>query len=101
MMSTETETRQDVQSRIPTFETIEEEAEFWDTHDTTEFEDEFEEVTDVRPIGLQRDGRLNLWLEPEAADALSRQAEEQGTGPALLALNWILERLGQPAAKVG
>lgn len=29
-------------SRIPHFKTIEEEAEFWDTHDLTEFEDEFE-----------------------------------------------------------
>jgi hypothetical protein len=30
--------------RIPKFASIEEEAVFWDTHDTTEFEDEFEEV---------------------------------------------------------
>src|SRR5437899_3153261 len=35
-------------SRIPTFKTIEEAAEFWDTHDSAEFEDEFEDVTNVR-----------------------------------------------------
>jgi CopG antitoxin of type II toxin-antitoxin system len=29
---------------IPAFNNIEEEAEFWDTHDTTEFEDEFKPV---------------------------------------------------------
>jgi len=34
-------------SRIPTFSKIEEEAEFWDNHDITEFEDELELVTDV------------------------------------------------------
>ena len=33
-------------SRIPHFNSIEEEAEFWDTHDSTEFEDEWEEVTE-------------------------------------------------------
>ena len=31
-------------SRIPEFKTIEEEAEFWDTHDTTDYEDEFKPV---------------------------------------------------------
>lgn len=32
------------ESRIPEFTNIEEEAQFWDTHDTTEFEDEFRPV---------------------------------------------------------
>jgi len=35
-------------SRIPTFKTIEEEAEFWDTHSIEEFADELETVTDVK-----------------------------------------------------
>jgi hypothetical protein len=30
--------------KIPRFKSRQEEAEFWDTHDTTEFEDEFVEV---------------------------------------------------------
>lgn len=34
-------------SEIPEFESIQEEAEFWDTHDTTEFLDEFEEADNV------------------------------------------------------
>ena len=40
-MSEQSEPRK---SRIPEFSSIEEEAEFWDTHDTTEFEDEFKPV---------------------------------------------------------
>ena len=32
-------------NRIPDFPSIEEEAEFWDTHDTTDFEEEFHLVT--------------------------------------------------------
>lgn len=35
-------------SRIPRFKSIEEEAAFWDSHDSTEFEDEFVEVDAVR-----------------------------------------------------
>ncbi|MCB9438387.1 MAG: hypothetical protein H6673_15535 [Anaerolineales bacterium] len=31
-------------SRIPQFKTIQEEAEFWDTHDTTDFEDEMKPI---------------------------------------------------------
>ncbi len=30
---------------IPDFSSIEEEAAFWDTHDTTGFEDEFHQIT--------------------------------------------------------
>ncbi|RJS82250.1 hypothetical protein CW713_05345 [Methanophagales archaeon] len=37
---------------IPIFKSVEEEAEFWDTHDTEEFADEFEpvEVKFARPL---------------------------------------------------
>ncbi len=81
-------------SRIPTFASIEEEAEFWDTHDTTEFEDEWEEVDDVVFIGLAPNGRMYLWFEPEVVAALSAEATAQGTYPARLARRWILEKLG-------
>lgn len=83
-------------SRIPTFQTVEEEAEFWDTHSFTEFEDELEEVTDIVVVGLRGDGRLILWLEPEATAALTEHAERLATYPADLARRWILERLGLP-----
>jgi CopG antitoxin of type II toxin-antitoxin system len=96
MASTKAENQTAAARRIPTFRSIEEAAEFWDSHDSAEFEDEFEEVTDVRMIGLLHDGRLILWLEPEQAAALRRQAKEQGTYPATLARRWILEHLGLP-----
>jgi hypothetical protein len=34
-------TRAPAKRRLPEFKSIEEEAEFWDTHDTTDFEEEF------------------------------------------------------------
>lgn len=42
-----------IQRKIPVFDSVEEEAHFWDTHDSGEFEDEFEpvEVEDANPLG--------------------------------------------------
>ena len=36
------------ESRIPTFETVEEEAAFWDSHSLADFEDELKIVTNVK-----------------------------------------------------
>lgn len=93
MASTKVIQRPATQSRIPRFATVEEEAEFWDTHDITEFDDELETVTDARFIGLKRDGTLLLWLEPEAAATLSERAAREGTTPGHLARRWVLEHL--------
>ena len=35
------------QSKLPRIDSIQELAEFWDTHDLTDFEDELEEVTEL------------------------------------------------------
>lgn len=83
-------------SRVPTFATIDEAAAFWDTHDSTEFEDEFEDVDDVRFIGLKGDGTMILWFGPEAVERLTGQAQAVGTTPTLLARRWVLEKLGLP-----
>ena len=79
-------------SRIPQFETLEEEAAFWDTHDTTEFEDEFEalEVSFARPL-LRRG--LTVPLNTQTIEQLGRLAAEQKTDPAALARIWIMDRL--------
>ena len=69
-----------LKSRIPSFQGIEEEAEFWDTHDSTEFEDEFEQVTDVRFV-VTRDGpskALTVRLPQDAFEALVQEARTQG-----------------------
>lgn len=94
MASSGTTSHQSATSRIPDFRSWEEEAEFWDRHSFEEFEGELEEVTDIKLVGLSRDGRLFLWLEPEAAAALTKAAAEQGIGPGRLARRWVRERLG-------
>lgn len=85
-------------SRIPTFRTIEEEAEFWDTHDTTEFEDEFEDVTgEVEIVGIRLPNAITVKLDEATLAALDERAAARDMGAATLAREWILERLGEPA----
>jgi hypothetical protein len=78
-------------SRIPEFASREEEAAFWDTHDTTDFEDEF------RPIKLRVAKNLThiLQIPFDSKDmrALSARAKEKGTDIITLARQWVLERV--------
>lgn len=52
-------------SRIPEFKSIEEEAEFWDTHDITDFLDELEPAEFELSPELRRklEERSREWLE--------------------------------------
>ncbi len=84
--------QQENKSRIPDFKTIEE-AEFWDTHDSTEFEDEFTEVDDVQFVMKTHKKPLTLRLEEQSLNELRKIAREKGIGPSTLARMWILERL--------
>lgn len=84
-------------SRIPDFRTREEEAEFWDSHDFTEFLDE------TRPVKLRLRGNLSegltVRLEPRDREELERRAAEQGIGPSTLVRMWIKDRLRQPGGQ--
>jgi hypothetical protein len=80
-------------SRIPTFKTIEEEAEFWDTHDLTEFADELEEVHGVSFYAVESPDVVTLRFTGEELAALAKRAREQQISPAALAWRWVMERL--------
>ena len=80
-------------SRIPEFSSLEEEAQFWDTHDTTEFEDEFHPVQ-VRFAKKLSEG-FKVRFDPETATKLREIASEQGVGPTTLIRMWVLEHLRQ------
>lgn len=79
--------------RIPVFSTLEEEAEFWDSHDTADFESEFKPI-DVRFARNLSEG-LTVRFDPETLRKLREQARQKGIGPTTLARMWILERLQQ------
>lgn len=81
--------------RIPAFNTIEEEAEFWDTHDITDFIDEGMPAEFVRPSGSTT--TLFLRLDRSELEELDRRAAARGTDTASLARAWIEERLREDA----
>ncbi|MGH2557502.1 MAG: CopG family antitoxin [Thermomicrobiales bacterium] len=82
-------------SRIPTFRTIEEEAEFWDTHDLMDFENEIEWVTDVKFVPADLSSAITLVFDEASLAELNTRAQKLDTTPSSLARQWVLERLHQ------
>lgn len=78
-------------SGIPQFASYEEEAAFWDTHDTTDYEEEFRPV-EVR-FAKNLSETLNIRLDRETLASLRDEARQKGVGPTTLARMWILEHL--------
>jgi hypothetical protein len=93
--SVQTENEAQRTSKIPHFRSIEEEAEFWDTHDSTEFEDEFEDVEDdTRFIVLRPTERwIPLVLDSDAMAVLEERASQEQIGTSALIRKWVLEKL--------
>lgn len=82
-------------SRIPDFQNREEEAEWWDTHDLSDYWDELR-PTDVRVApDLTSEHRLTVRLAGADQAELDRRARDQGVGPSALVRRWIKERLRQ------
>jgi hypothetical protein len=79
--------------KAPRFKSREEEAEFWDTNDTTDFEDELVEVKLKvgRPLGHILAVRLNA----KTIGRLGELGRKKGIGASTLARMWLLERLEQ------
>jgi hypothetical protein len=78
--------------RIPSFSNVEEEAEFWDTHDFTDYLEEAKSVTVVYG-GLAE--RLTIRLEPSDRETLAQLSRSKGIGPSTLVRMWVKERLQQ------
>ena len=78
-------------SRIPEFATVEEEAEFWDTHDLSDYWDEFTPAT-VRVSPTLASVHV-VRLDAADHEELTHHADAQGTDPSTPARRWIRERL--------
>ena len=86
-MTKKTTTKQ----RIPAFASIEEEAAFWDTHSTTDYEDEFKPVR-VRFAKKLSEG-LTIRLDPATLEKVRAEAHERGIGATTLIRMWVLEHV--------
>ncbi len=76
--------------KIPDTDSIQELAQFWDTHDLTDFEDQLEEVTE--PV-FERETVVEIHLQPQEVEAVKKIAQSKGISYADLIREWILERV--------
>jgi hypothetical protein len=98
---------------IPSFNNIEEEAEWWDTHDTTDFQHLLKPVSITiggelaEQIANHREEsnhnelteKLTLRLDRSDRAALTKYAKRKGIGPSTLARMWVKEHLEEEAAR--
>ena len=76
---------------LPETDSIQELAQFRDTYDVTDFEDELEEITE--PVFLRRTV-IALDLESEEAEAVKKLAQSKGVADAELIRGWVREKIG-------
>lgn len=86
-------------SRIPEFATREEEAEWFDTHDMADYQDEFKTVRARFAKNLSEG--ITIRLDPTTLAELRTRAHEKGIGPTTLARMWIIEHLRELQGKTG
>ena len=77
-------------TNIPQTDSIQELADFWDTHDITDFEDELEEMS--APV-FERKTTIAVRFEPEESERLQALAKSRGISPDNLIREWVTERI--------
>jgi predicted HicB family RNase H-like nuclease len=76
------------------FASYEEAAEFWDTHDTTDYSDTFETVVVEAELNRRR---YEVEIDEDLMRALTEQAEKRGIGVNQLVSEMLKEKI-RPAA---
>jgi len=76
---------------IKPFKTLEEEANFWDTHDTTMLGKV--PLLELPLLEKEKVESLTLRLQKSIKRKLEKTARQKGIGPTTLARMWIVERL--------
>ncbi len=80
-------------TKLPRTDSIQELAEFWSTHDLTDFEDELVEVSE--PVFVRRNA-IKVPLKSQEAKAVERIAEANGVSREQLIRSWVLQNLTPP-----
>ena len=82
--------KKDTIKPIKPFKSLEEEANFWDTHSVVD------EVNDGTVVGFHQANKtstITIRFQPEFLQELRSKALKQGVGPTTLARMWIMEKL--------
>ena len=80
-------------SKIPKFKSIEEEAEFWDTHSFADYWDEFKPVDLVVELSKPKEETLVLRLTKDVKNKLEQKAKDKGVTISTLARILLTEKL--------
>lgn len=75
---------------LPQTDSIQELAQFWDTHDLTDFEEQLEVVT---PSVFEREATVEVHLAAPEAETIEEIAKSKGIQAADLIREWVLEKL--------
>ena len=76
--------------KLPQTDSIQELAQFWDTHDVTDFTDELEEVTE--PVFV-RGTAITVPLESREVEAVEQMAQAKGVSREELIRAWVVQKL--------
>ena len=79
-------------TKLPTIESIQELADFWDQHDLTDFEEELVEVAE--PVFV-RGTAIKVPLNSREAEAVAQMARAKGVSREELVRAWILQKLAR------
>ncbi len=79
-------------TKVPRTDSIQKLAEFWDTHDLTDFEKELEEVSE--PV-FERQTAIEVPLESFQVEAVEQMAQAKGVSREELIRGWVLQKLGR------
>jgi len=78
--------------RLPNTDSIQESADFWDTHGLTDFEHSLEEIGE--PVFVRTKGTsVSIDLPPQEVRRVKRIAKSKGVTESAVLREWILERL--------
>ena len=78
--------------KFPKTDSIQELAQFFDTHDMADFDDEFEDVEEPL-FELRGRNEITLHLSDDEAKAVHDLAQSQGVAETELVREWVLERI--------
>jgi hypothetical protein len=78
-------------TRIPEFKSRAEAAEFWDTHDITDYRDELEHVDSPPATSVAH--IVSFELDIETLTGLVEIGKQRGVEPLTLAAQWLAERV--------
>lgn len=82
-----------VRDPIPEFETLDEIAEFWDTHSTADYEDLTQDVHFEVRLREQNGQKRFVTLVPELGDTLEALANARGVSLETLVNVWLTEKV--------